>query len=177
MEITTSRYSCEGGVYASVLPDKASSEWLNEICSRAAWYGFETNNLLDRHCTVVHSTTPLPRGSLNSLLNIPTTHARWCDSVFKAQAARLHHWTGHNDEGYIVLLLEDCPELVEYNRILVERYSLAVTFDYQPHITIARDAYAVSSTRAALLCDQLNLEFLSTPVDMCLTGLRFENLS
>lgn len=172
----TAYYSGENGTYSSIIPGIEATGWLQRVCSRAEWYGFTVNNPLDRHITVVHSENAIPYPLQAELWNNP-----WgigSDATFTVVAREFLQWPGHDNSGYLVLAV-DCPQLSEFNAWLVDRYGLTGSFpEYNPHVTIATDAYSTGESRAVMLCDQLQHEFLSAgnTVELQFTGLRLEDL-
>ena len=164
-----SSYTGLQGTYCSVVPDRATIAYLSTCCEVAQSMGFQATLPTDFHSTVVYSKATL------SLLDL---HHLWGrgfheSTKFQATEAKFTHWTGANSEGYVVLKLTS-PMLTSFNKHLVDVYNLSGNFpDYQPHVTIASNAYEPPLYAEDLIqC----LKELPMPPMMGFTGLKFSDI-
>lgn len=107
------------GAYVSVTPDNDGIRTLSEI---AITLGVVTD--VDKlHCTLSYARDCVPTARA-----VPTLH-------FGAKVAGLEFWDGHDNDGYLVVIL-DSPDLVARNRYWTEQGLKHSFDDYTPHSTL-----------------------------------------
>lgn len=111
------------GSYVCVLPDDLTKARLIAIASMLN-ISLSYDQVEDLHSTIVYARGCFPKD--------PTTSS----SVFGAMINQLQYWDGHDNEGYLVIIL-DSPQLVARNRYWAAQ-GLEHSFeDYTPHVTLA----------------------------------------
>lgn len=114
--------SMSSGTYVCVLPDKESKLKLAKI-SAALGHPIPIAEVEDLHSTVMYSKGSFPRE-----LSLPRKR-------FGAKVVGLEFWDGHNNDGYVVVIL-DSPDLVARNRFWTAQGLKHSFDDYTPHVTL-----------------------------------------
>lgn len=111
------------GVYISVVPTKDSLKVIR-LFSQSIDLPLSDEELKEIHCTVMYSKVVPKR--------LPTLDS---SKVYNARAIKLDWWSGHDNDGYLVLRLSSPSLTVLHN----EWKSAGCTFSfptYDPHVTI-----------------------------------------
>ncbi len=129
--LAASYHADERGTYASVVPTRAVRNTLHELINRYVKDGDRTG-LWDLHSTVVWSKSSIGEPQQHTLSREYSVETR-----FTAKPLEVVVWAGHDNENYLVLLL-DSPDLVHANQRMLELGLPPANFDYKPHLTLAK---------------------------------------
>ena len=129
--LAASYHADDRGSYASVVPTGTFRDILSDLINRYVKEGDKTG-LWDLHSTVVWSKASIGEAQQHTL-----SREYSVETVFTASPREVVVWKGHNNEHYLVLLLES-KDLTHANQRMLELGLPPANFDYQPHVTLAK---------------------------------------
>lgn len=111
------------GTYVSVTPNAAAIKYLQQLAS-ALGIPLDAAGCEELHCTLIHAK--------GTFANNPASDPAL---VYPARIKDIQFWNGHNNEGYIVAVL-DSPTLEARHKVWLQRGLVHSFADYTPHVTL-----------------------------------------
>jgi hypothetical protein len=115
--------SMSSGTYVCALPDAETQTKLARV-SAALGHPLSQEKIEDLHSTIIYAKGNFPNG-----LELQRGQR------FGAKVTGLEFWDGHDNDGYVVLLL-DSPDLMARHQFWVSRGLTHSFEDYTPHVTL-----------------------------------------
>lgn len=139
----------KAGLYVWTTPSAGSVVALSRLLKAAP---FKVINATGWHCTVLHCTTELPEIDLQ----VP-------DFAYSGFITSIDSWVDHKERNIFVARI-DCPELIELNAKLQKVGLVHAHHEYNPHITLCKDAELNSADRIWLTATNTLLQNKPMPI-------------